>query len=183
MMNRQALLHRKGVFLYKPLAYHLKGQRMSRRLSLFDSPFLLGFDQFERALDRASRASSEGYPPYNIEQVGEALLRITVAVAGFDIDDLSVQLEQNQLIIRGKKQGEDDEARVFLHRGIATRQFQRAFILAEDIEVIGAQIDNGLLNIDLRRLIPETTVQTISIKSAKDNKKGQTIDVASEVKK
>lgn len=150
---------------------------MTRRLSLFDSPFLLGFDQFERALDRAARASSEGYPPYNIEQIGETALRITVAVAGFEMDDLSVQLEQNQLVIRGKKQGEDDENRVFLHRGIATRQFQRAFILSEDIDIVGAVLDNGLLNIDLRRILPETTVQTIKIKSGKDLKRGQTIDV------
>lgn len=154
---------------------------MSRRLSLFDSPFLLGFDQFERALDRAARASSEGYPPYNIEQIGETQIRITIAVAGFAMDDLSVQLEQNQLVIRGKRQNDDDEQRVFLHRGIATRQFQRAFILSEDIEVVGAQLDNGLLNVDLRRIVPETTVQTIRITSPKDAKKGKTIDVQSEV--
>ena len=150
---------------------------MSRRLSLFDSPFLLGFDQFERALDRASRASSEGYPPYNIEQVGETRLRITVAVAGFEMENLTVQIEQNQLVIRGKKAAEEDENRVYLHRGIATRQFQRAFILSEDIEVQGASFENGLLNIDLARLVPETTVQTIHIKSGTDNKKGRTIDV------
>jgi len=155
---------------------------MSRRLSLFDSPFLLGFDQFERALDRASRASSEGYPPYNIEQIGDTQLRITIAVAGFDMDDLTVQLEQNQLVIRGKKRGEDEEdSRVFLHRGIATRQFQRAFILSDDIEVVGASLDNGLLNVDLRRLLPETTVQTIKIQSAKDTKKNKTIDVSADV--
>ncbi|HYD18224.1 MAG TPA: Hsp20 family protein [Patescibacteria group bacterium] len=154
---------------------------MSRRLSLFDSPFLLGFDQFERALDRAQRAASEGYPPYNIEQVSETLLRITIAVAGFEMDDLSVQLEQNQLVIRGRKTAEEDENRLFLHRGIATRQFQRSFILSEDIEVVGASLDNGLLNVDLRRIIPETTVQTIAIKSGKDGKKAQTIDVAADV--
>ena len=153
---------------------------MSRRLSLFDSPFLLGFDQFERALDRVSRSAAEGYPPYNIEQVSETHLRITVAVAGFEMEDLAVQLEQNQLVIRGKKQGEDDEHRVFLHRGIATRQFQRSFILSDDIEVMGAALDNGLLNIDLRRIVPETTVQTIKIKSGKDNKKGKTIEVSGE---
>lgn len=153
---------------------------MTRRLSIFDSPFLLGFDQFERALDRASRASSEGYPPYNIEQVGDTQLRITIAVAGFEMEDLSVQIEHNQLVIRGKRRQEEDEARVFLHRGIATRQFQRAFILSEDIEVRGASIDNGLLNIELRRLIPETTVQTIPITNAKDVKKNKTIDVTAQ---
>jgi HSP20 family molecular chaperone IbpA len=154
---------------------------MTRRLSLFDSPFLLGFDQFERALDRAARASSEGYPPYNIEQISDRLLRISIAVAGFSMDDLSVQLENNQLIIRGKRKTDDDDAqRVFLHRGIATRQFQRAFILSEDIEVAGAQLDNGLLHIDLSRLIPETTVQTIRIQPAADAKKNKTIDVTKE---
>ncbi len=155
---------------------------MTRRISLFDSPFLLGFDQFERALDRAARASSEGYPPYNIEQLGETQLRITIAVAGFEMEDLSVQLEQNQLIIRGRKQGEEDAERVFLHRGIATRQFQRAFILSDDIEIVGATMDNGLLNIDLRRLVPETTVQTIRISAADPAKKNRTIDVGAQPK-
>lgn len=154
---------------------------MSRRLSLFDSPYMLGFDQFERALDRVQRGAAEGYPPYNIEQLGDTQLRITIAVAGFEMSDLSVQLEQNQLVIRGKRQADDEESRVFLHRGIATRQFQRAFILSEDIEVLGASLDNGLLNIDLRRIVPETVVQTIAITSAAKNgaagKKGQTIDV------
>jgi len=153
---------------------------MSRRLSLFDSPFLLGFDQFERALDRAARASSEGYPPYNIEQIGDTLLRITIAVAGFEMEDLSVQLEQNQLVIRGRRQAEEDDSRVFLHRGIATRQFQRAFILSDDIEVVGASMDNGLLNVDLRRLLPETTVQTIKIQSTRDATKNRTIDVSAD---
>ena len=151
---------------------------MTRRLSLFDSPFLLGFDEFERALDRVQRSGGEGYPPYNIEQVGETQLRITIAVAGFDMDDLTVQIEQNQLVIRGRKQGEEDENRVFLHRGIATRQFQRSFILSEDIEVTGASLDNGLLNIDLRRILPDREVQTIRIKPGKDNRKSQTIDVS-----
>jgi HSP20 family molecular chaperone IbpA len=151
---------------------------MSRRLSLFDSPFLLGFDEFERALDRVQRSGGEGYPPYNIEQIGETQLRITIAVAGFEMDDLTVQIEQNQLVIRGRKQAEEDETRVFLHRGIATRQFQRSFILSEDIEVVSASLDNGLLNIDLRRILPDREVQTIKIKSGKDSKKAQTIDVS-----
>lgn len=152
---------------------------MTRRLSLFDSPFLLGFDEFERALDRVQRSGGEGYPPYNIEQLGETQLRITIAVAGFEMDDLSVQIEQNQLVIRGRKQAEEDEEhRVFLHRGIATRQFQRSFILSEDIEVVGAALDNGLLNVDLRRILPDREVQTIKIKPGKDLKKAQTIDVS-----
>ena len=133
------------------------------RLSLFNSPLLLGFEQFERTLDRVAKNSAEGYPPYNIEQVGDDALRITLAVAGFTLDDLEVRLEDNQLVIRGRQA--DDESRVFLHRGIAARQFQRGFVLAEGIEVTGAVLDNGLLSIDLRRPEPATKVQTIAIRS------------------
>jgi HSP20 family molecular chaperone IbpA len=132
------------------------------RLSLFNSPLLLGFDQFERTLDRISKAGTEGYPPYNIEQVSDDNLRITLAVAGFGLDDLEIQIEDNQLTIRGR-QG-DDESRVFLHRGIAARQFQRSFVLAEGIEVIGASLDNGLLSIDLKRPKLESQVRTVPIK-------------------
>lgn len=153
---------------------------MSRRLSLFDSPFLLGFDQFEQALDRVQRAAGDGYPPYNIEQLSETRLRITLACAGFDMDDLSVQLENNQLVIRGKRAAPDDDARVFLHRGIATRQFQRAFILSDDIEVEGASLDNGLLHVDLVRLLPETTVQTIRIKPGKNAARQGKIDLSAD---
>ncbi|MGQ9365522.1 Hsp20 family protein [Azospirillum sp. ST 5-10] len=155
---------------------------MSTRLSLFNSPLLLGFDQFERTLDRIAKNSAEGYPPYNIEQIGDDGLRITLAVAGFTNDDLSVQIEDNQLVIRGRQQ--DDKTRVFLHRGIAARQFQRSFVLAEGIEVVGATLDNGLLNIDLVRPMPEPKVRTIAIKQA--GKAGgraagpQQIDVAPE---
>jgi len=136
---------------------------MTTRLSLFNSPLLLGFDHFERTLDRVSKASSEGYPPYNIEQLGEDRLRITVAVAGFSESDLTVQTEDNQLVIRGRQQDEDKE-RVYLHRGIAARQFQRSFVLAEGIEVTGAWMDNGLLHVDLRRPIPEMRVKTVEIR-------------------
>ena len=132
------------------------------RLSLFNSPLLLGFDHFERALDRVSKVSSDGYPPYNIEQVSEDALRITLAVAGFAMSDLSLTIEDNQLVVRGKQT--DDENRVYLHRGIAARQFQRSFVLAEGIEVRGAWLDNGLLHIDLTRPRPETRVRTIEIK-------------------
>lgn len=131
------------------------------RLSLFNSPLLLGFDHFERALDRVSKVSSDGYPPYNIEQTSENSLRITLAVAGFRMSDLSITVEDNQLVIRGK-QSEDDE-RVYLHRGIAARQFQRSFVLAEGIEVSGAWLDNGLLNIDLVRPAIETRVRNVEI--------------------
>jgi len=132
------------------------------RLSLFNSPLLLGFEQFERTLDRIAKNSAEGYPPYNIEQVGDDMLRITLAVAGFSIADLEVRLEDNQLVVRGHQA--DDEARVYLHRGIAARQFQRSFVLAEGIEVTGATLDNGLLTIELRRPVPEVKVQTIEIR-------------------
>jgi HSP20 family molecular chaperone IbpA len=107
---------------------------------MFNSPLLLGFDQIERVLDQVSKTKAEGYPPYNIEQVSDHAMRITVAVAGFSEDDLQVTTEDNQLIIRGK-QAEDEGDRIYLHRGIASRQFQRAFILAEGIEVTGAFID------------------------------------------
>jgi len=156
-------------------------------MSVFNSPLLLGFDHFERMLDRASKASAEGYPPYNIEQIGENGLRITLAVAGFSMNDLNVALEDNQLIVRGQLEdrggdggGDGSEnGRVYLHRGIASRQFQRSFVLAEGIEVIGANLENGLLSIELERLQPEPEVRTIKIESG-DGKKGnvpKTIDV------
>jgi len=135
------------------------------RLSLFNSPLLLGFDQFERALDRVSQATSDGYPPYNVEQIGENALRITLAVAGFTMDELSVHIEDNQLVIRGKQV--EDTGRVYLHRGIAARQFQRSFVLADAIEVAGAMLDNGLLNIELRRRSAEGVVRSIAIKTGK----------------
>jgi HSP20 family molecular chaperone IbpA len=133
------------------------------RLSLFNSPLLLGFDHFERTLDRVSKVSSDGYPPYNIEQLGENALRITLAVAGFRMSDLSITVEDNQLIVRGKQT--DDAHRVYLHRGIAARQFQRSFVLAEGIEVSGARLDNGLLHVDLVRPAVESRVRTIEITS------------------
>jgi len=137
------------------------------RLSLFSSPLLLGFDQFERALDRVSKATADGYPPYNVEQIGENALRLTLAVAGFKPEELSVHLEDNQLVIRGKQTDETD--RVYLHRGIAARQFQRSFVLADGIEVVGAALDNGLLNIDLRRRAAEGLVRAIEIKTPAGN--------------
>jgi len=135
------------------------------RLSAFNSPLLLGFDHFERVLDRISKSSAEGYPPYNIEQTGENGLRITLAVAGFSMADLTVALEDNQLVIRGH-QTEEECGRIFIHRGIAARQFQRAFVLAEGIEVTGAHIDNGLLHIDLLRQIPEPKIRNIPIQGS-----------------
>jgi HSP20 family molecular chaperone IbpA len=134
------------------------------RMSLFNSPLLLGFDHVERVLDRVAKSANDGYPPYNIEQTGEQSLRITLAVAGFEDEDLNVTVEENQLVIRGRR-NEDTSERIFLHRGIATRQFQRAFVLAEGIEVDDAQLDNGLLHIDLSRPVSETLVKTIDIRS------------------
>jgi HSP20 family molecular chaperone IbpA len=139
---------------------------MSTRYTLFDSPLLLGFDHLERMIDRASKSANSGYPPYNIEQISEHGLRITLAVAGFTMDQLSVAIEDRHLVIRGQQQEEDRE-RMFIHRGIATRQFQRVFLLADEIEVKGAHMDNGLLHIDLVRLVPEKKVQTIPIHKSK----------------
>tara|TARA_E500000305_G_scaffold109900_1_gene116162 strand:+ start:7243 stop:7698 length:456 start_codon:yes stop_codon:yes gene_type:complete len=134
-------------------------------MSVFNSPLLLGFDHFERTLDRISKSTADGYPPYNIEQTSSDGLRITLAVAGFGSDELSVQIEDNQLVIRGRQVEEDD--RIYLHRGIAARQFLRTFVLAEGIEVETADLDNGLLHIDLRRPMPEVKVQTIEINAGK----------------
>lgn len=148
------------------------------RVSLLNSPLLLGFDQFERTLERIAKAPAEGYPPYNIERMGDDGLRITLAVAGFSLDDLEIVLEDNQLTISGK-QTEDDQ-RVYLHRGIATRQFKRSFVIAEGVEVTAAILDNGLLHIDLRQPKPQRNARTIKIASAKGAVTGQTIDVAAE---
>ena len=129
---------------------------------VFTSPMFLGFDHLEQVLERAAKTSSDGYPPYNIEQTGPSGLRITLAVAGFTMNDLQITQEDNQLVIRGR-QAEEAQDRVYLHRGIAARQFQRAFVLAEGIEVKGAWLDNGLLHIDLARPQPEVRVKTIQI--------------------
>ena len=145
------------------------------RMSLFNSPLLLGFDQLERSLDRLAK-NAEGYPPYNIEKIGENGLRITLAVAGFTLDDLVIELVENQLMVRGKQS--DDGDRVFLHRGIAARQFQRAFMLADGIEVTGARLDNGLLEIDLLRPMAEPRMRTIRIDAGKEaGRADNTIDI------
>mgnify|MGYP006202230393 CR=1 FL=1 len=123
------------------------------RSNLFGSPLFLGFDHLEQMLDRVAK-NSEGYPPYNIEQTGDNRLRITLAVAGFTMEDLQITQEDNQLVIRGR-QPEPDDARVYLHRGIAARDFERRFQLADYIEVGEAGFDNGLLWIELKRVVPE----------------------------
>lgn len=132
------------------------------RLSVFDSPFFLGFDQFEKTLDRVRKAS-DGYPPYNIEQIGEEGLRITLAVAGFRMDDLEIEVDNNQLTISGRQK--DEEEKIFLHRGIASRQFQKSFVLADGIEIVGACLDNGLLHIDMKKVQPESKARRIEIES------------------
>nr|WP_321526822.1 Hsp20 family protein [uncultured Cohaesibacter sp.] len=144
------------------------------RMSAFSSPFLLGFDEVERVLDRVAKGANEGYPPYNIERLDPTeskllegnggngdVLRITLAVAGFTRDQLDVTLEESQLVIRGRQV--DDQTRQYLHRGIAARQFQRSFVLAEGIEILGAELRDGLLSIDLARPEPEKVVRKIAI--------------------
>ena len=142
------------------------------RMSVFNSPFLLGFEQFERTIDRISKLSTDSYPPYNIEQISTNLLRITIAVAGFDKKDLEINLEGNQLQIKGCKDDDDNE-RIFVHRGIATRQFQRNFILADGIEVEGASMENGLLSVDRSQPITTDESKKIEItdKSKSNNDK------------
>ncbi len=135
------------------------------RVSLFNHPLLLGFDHFERTLDRLAKKGADGYPPYNIEQLDDGRLRITIAVAGFSDEDLSVEVVDSQLVIQGRRQ--DDESpegdRLFLHKGIAARQFQRSFLLADGIDVTDAVLDNGLLHINLLRPEPESRIRKIEI--------------------
>ncbi len=133
------------------------------KLTLGAHPFLLGFEQLERLVERTAKTGNDGYPPYNIEQTSENSYRITLAVAGFSEDDLSITVEDNQLVIRGRN-SEDESERVFLHRGIAARQFQRSFVLADNVDVGEAIMENGLLHVDLTRRVPDTVVQTIQIR-------------------
>ena len=132
------------------------------KVTFASHPYLLGFEQLDRLVERTAKSGNDGYPPYNIEQCGEASYRITLAVAGFGEDDISITVENNQLVIRGR-QADEPEGRVFLHRGIAGRQFQRSFVLADGVEVSGAMLENGLLHIDLSRAEPETVVRRIAI--------------------
>ena len=136
------------------------------KLTLASYPHMLGFEQLERLLERSAKSGNDGYPPYNIEQTSEHSYRITLAVAGFGEDDLSITVEDRQLVIRGR-QSEDDDGRLFLHRGIAARQFQRMFVLADGVEVGEAVIENGLLHVDLTRARPDSVVQTIQIRKGK----------------
>ena len=133
------------------------------KLTLGTHPYLLGFEQLERLVERTAKTGNDGYPPYNIEQTSDRSYRITLAVAGFREEDMSITVEDRQLVIRGR-QSEDGQDRVFLHRGIAARQFQRSFVLAEGVDVGEAVMENGLLHVDLTRHVPETVVQTVRIK-------------------
>ncbi len=132
------------------------------KLTLGSHPYMLGFEQLERMLERSAKTGNEGYPPFNIEQTSNSSYRITLAVAGFAERDLSITVEDRQLVIRGR-QTDEAEGRMFLHRGIAARQFQRSFVLADGVEVGDAIMEHGLLHVDLTRSQPETVVQTIKI--------------------
>ena len=132
------------------------------KLTFTAHPYLLGFEQLERLVERTAKTGNEGYPPFNIEATSENAYRITLAVAGFREEDLQITVEDRQLVIRGR-QAEETGDRVYLHRGIAARAFQRSFVLAEGVEVAGANLEHGLLHIDLRRQAPEVVVQTIRI--------------------
>ena len=133
------------------------------KISLASHPYMLGFEQIERLLERSAKSGNEGYPPFNIEQTSENSYRITLAVAGFKIEIIAITLEDRQLVIRGR-QSDDDKNRLYLHRGIATRQFQRSFVLAEGVEVGEAVMENGLLHLDLSRIVPEPVIQKINIR-------------------
>jgi HSP20 family molecular chaperone IbpA len=139
-----------------------KGRALMTRMTFASHPFLLGFEQLDRLVERTAKSSNEGYPPYNIEARSENAYRITLAVAGFREEDLAITVEDRQLMIRGRQSDEGDE-RVFLHRGIAARQFQKSFVLADGMEVEGAELENGLLHVDLSRTLPETVVRTVKI--------------------
>ena len=133
------------------------------KLTLASYPHMLGFEQLERLLERTAKSGNEGYPPFNIEQTSDRSYRISLAVAGFSEADLSITVEDHQLVVRGQ-QTDDAAERIFLHRGIAARQFQRSFVLAEGVDVGEAILENGLLHVDLSQTVPDTVVQTIKIK-------------------
>ncbi len=132
------------------------------KLTLSTHPYLLGFDQLERLVERTAKSGQDGYPPYNIEQTSENSYRITLAVAGFAEGDIEVTVEDNQLVIRGRQRDDVDNS-VFIHRGIASRQFQKSFVMADGVEVGAATMENGLLHIDLSRTVPDAVVTRIEI--------------------
>ncbi|WP_334161456.1 Hsp20 family protein [Phenylobacterium sp.] len=136
------------------------------RSILFDSPFLLGFEHTRSLIERAAKAAAESYPPYNVEDRGDGGLRITLAVAGFSPDQLSVSVEDRQLTVTGKRDGGARPEEAYLHRGIAARGFARSFVLADGMVVEGASLEHGLLHIDLARPEPEVRIQQIPIRTA-----------------
>ena len=139
------------------------------RTILFDSPFLLGFEHTRNLVERAAKAAAESYPPYNVEDLGDDRLRITLAVAGFAPDQLGVTVEDNQLVIQGRREGDargEGKEQSYLHRGIAARAFLRTFVLADGVEVTGALLEHGLLHIDVSRIPPAKLVKRIAIKTA-----------------
>ncbi len=148
-----------------PQSRLLQGLGLMTKLTFGSHPFLLGFEQLDRLVERTAKTATEGYPPFNIEQSSENAYRISLAVAGFREGDLTITVEDRQLVIRGRQE-DDTGDRVFLHRGIAARAFQRSFVLADGVEVAGAKLENGLLHVDLVREVPEPVVQTIRITKA-----------------
>ncbi|MDR0809166.1 MAG: Hsp20 family protein [Gemmobacter sp.] len=137
------------------------------KISFGSHPYLLGFEQLERLVERTAKGSGDGYPPFNIEAVAENAYRITLAIAGFREEALVITIEDRQLVIRGRQAEEEADGRIFLHRGIASRAFQRSFLLADGVEVAGAHMEHGLLHVDLQRVVPEVVVQTIPIRSGR----------------
>ena len=142
---------------------YTKGLKLMTKLNFPSHPLLLGFDRLERLVERTARAGTDGYPPFNIEVTEQNKFRITLALAGFNEKDLSITVEKRQLLVHGQQHDTDNGTRVFLHRGIAARQFQRAFALADGVDVAQARLEDGLLHIDLIRKEPEDTVQTVPI--------------------
>jgi len=138
---------------------------MTTRTILFDSPFLLGFEHTRALIERAAKAAADSYPPYNVEQTGDARICITLAVAGFSPDQLSVTVEDNQLVICGRRDGDGRNDAAYLHRGIAARGFMRNFVLADGMEVEGATLEHGLLHIDVVRVEPQRQVVKIAIRT------------------
>ena len=136
------------------------------KISLASHPYMLGFEQIEKLLERSAKSGNEGYPPFNIQQTTENSYRITLAVAGFKIEDISITVEDRQLVIRSR-QSDDDGDKLYLHRGIATRQFKRSFVLAEGVDVGEAVMENGLLHLDLSRIVPEPIIQKINIRKGR----------------
>lgn len=152
---------------------------MAKDGSLFSSPFFLGFDHLERMFESVVKAS-DSYPPYNIEVIGENGFIISLAVAGFDSDNLSVEIEDNKLTIKGKQA--NDENKVFIHRGIATRQFQKYFILAEGVTVVSADLNNGLLNINLMKPKSSSRAKKIEINDLSNKKPNKSLTYDIDIK-